>query len=281
MSVLQAYQADLLKEMDECEGMSSDDIMELRRTADLALRATMETTRAIGWSMAAMAAAERHLWLTLSDIKDKDRIFLLDAPLAPLGLFGDAVDFVVGRHQEARRQAVAFGSASRCRSCPHESAGVKTERQEKCAFSGSENHLSGRCVGFAHDAGSFDTCLYRVDPHRSREGERKPVIYSEVISGTAGSDGSCVQHDTYWPVVHDTPTLVAQDQGVLPEGKTASHDQGHASDGLIPHRLGSGHEWSPCPWSVEWSPSHMAYQWPRDAGHAACTEVYFPYLRDE
>ncbi len=73
MSVLQAYQADLLKELDEREQVSSDDIAELRRTADLSLRATKETGRAIGRSMAAMVAAERHLWLTLSDMKDKDR----------------------------------------------------------------------------------------------------------------------------------------------------------------------------------------------------------------
>ncbi len=48
MSVLQAYQADLLKELDEREQVSSDDIAELRRTADLSLRATKETARAIG-----------------------------------------------------------------------------------------------------------------------------------------------------------------------------------------------------------------------------------------
>ncbi len=70
MSVLQAYQTDLLKELDEREQVSSDDIAELRRTADLSLRATKETARAIGRSMAAMVAAERHLWLTLSDMKD-------------------------------------------------------------------------------------------------------------------------------------------------------------------------------------------------------------------
>ncbi len=69
MSVLQAYQADLLKELDEREQVSSDDIAELRRTAGLSLRATKETARAIGRSMAAMVAAERHLWLTLSDMK--------------------------------------------------------------------------------------------------------------------------------------------------------------------------------------------------------------------
>ncbi len=47
------------------------------------------------------------------------------------------------------------GSTSRCRSRSHESAGVKTERQEKCASSGSENHLSGCGVGFDHDAGTI------------------------------------------------------------------------------------------------------------------------------
>ncbi len=108
MAVLQAYQADLLKELDEGEGFSADDICELRRTADLSLRATKETARAIGRSMAALVAAERHLWLTLSDIKDRDRVFLLDAPLSPSGLFGDAVDTVVDRHQEAGRQVAAF-----------------------------------------------------------------------------------------------------------------------------------------------------------------------------
>ncbi|KAI2657596.1 Transposon Ty3-G Gag-Pol polyprotein [Labeo rohita] len=108
MSVLQAYQADLLKELDEGEEIKDADIAEVRRTADLALRATKETARAIGRSMAALVAAERHLWLTLSDMKEKDRVFLLDAPLSPSGLFGDSVNSVVDRYQEARKQAAAF-----------------------------------------------------------------------------------------------------------------------------------------------------------------------------
>ncbi|KAI2647659.1 Protein P [Labeo rohita] len=86
-----------------------------------------------------------------------------------------------------------------------------------------------------------------------------------------GSDGSCVQRDTFWPAVHETPSVVAQDQGVLPEGKPILHDQGHtamptclrlveealvpvsgpavrsslsprnASDGCVSHRLGCSH----------------------------------------
>ncbi len=87
MAVQQAYQADLLKELDEREQISLSDVGELRRTADLALRATKETTHAIGRSMAVLVAAERHLWLTLSDMKEKDRVFLMDALLAPSGLF--------------------------------------------------------------------------------------------------------------------------------------------------------------------------------------------------
>ncbi|KAI2662445.1 putative RNA methyltransferase Bd2056 [Labeo rohita] len=93
MSVLQAYQADLLKELDEGEEIKKDDITELRRTTDLSLCATKETAR----SMAALVAAERHLWLTLSVMKEKDRVFLLDAP---------ACSFwpVRRRHQFCRRQ---------------------------------------------------------------------------------------------------------------------------------------------------------------------------------
>ncbi len=108
MAVLQAYQADLLKELDEGEGINADDISELRKTADLSLCATKETACAIGRYKAALVVAERHLWLTLSDIKDRDRVFLLDALLSPPGLFGEAIGAVVDWHQEAKKQATAF-----------------------------------------------------------------------------------------------------------------------------------------------------------------------------
>ncbi len=167
----------------------------------------------------------------------------------------------------------------------------------------TEDHLSGCGVGFDHDAGTFVSCSDRVDPHCSRESQRRPVTHCQAVSEAAGSDGSCVQRDTFWPAVHETPTVVVQDQGVLPEGKPASHDQGHAamptclghveetlvlvpgpvagsslsprnaSDRHVPHRLGSGHEWPPCLRSVEWSPSHMAHQLPGDAGRVSSTQT--------
>ncbi|KAL0151251.1 hypothetical protein M9458_053442 [Cirrhinus mrigala] len=82
---LAADQADLLKELDEGKEVRADDVSELRRTADLCLRATKETARAI-W-----------LW-----------VYLLDALLVPSGLFSDAVTSVVDRYQQARQQAAAF-----------------------------------------------------------------------------------------------------------------------------------------------------------------------------
>ncbi len=91
-------------------GRSIDEeaFLELRRATDLSLRATKQTARAIGRSMAAMVSTERHLWLNLTGIKDKDRTFLLDAPISPSGLFGDAVNTVATRFREAKRYEEAF-----------------------------------------------------------------------------------------------------------------------------------------------------------------------------
>lgn len=41
-------------------------------------------------------------------MKEKDRAFLLDALILPSGLFGDAVNMVIDRFQEAKKQSAAF-----------------------------------------------------------------------------------------------------------------------------------------------------------------------------
>ncbi len=97
MAILQAYQADVLKEMDEGTGLTPEAVKELRRATDLALRATKHTTRAVGRSMAASVAAERHLWLNLTEIREKEKVFLMDAPISQSGLFGEAVSTVVDK----------------------------------------------------------------------------------------------------------------------------------------------------------------------------------------
>ncbi len=108
MAVLQAYQADLLKDVSTGGSIDEEAFLELRRATDLSLRATKQMARAIGRSMAAMVSTERHLWLNLTGIKDKDRTFLLDAPISPSGLFGDAVNTVATRFREAKRYEEAF-----------------------------------------------------------------------------------------------------------------------------------------------------------------------------
>lgn len=44
--------------------------------------------------MTEMVATERHLWVTLADIGEKEKSFLLDAPVLPSELFGTSVEVV-------------------------------------------------------------------------------------------------------------------------------------------------------------------------------------------
>ncbi|KAL0161370.1 hypothetical protein M9458_045095, partial [Cirrhinus mrigala] len=179
MSVLQAYQADLLKELDEGAEIRDSDISELRRTADLSLRATKETARAIGRSMASLVAAERHLWLTLSDMKEKDRVFLLDAPLSPSGLFGDAVNTVVDRYQEARKQAAAFQRFLPRRRPAHEAAELEQPRPRTSS---------------SHRETQKQSVATRTPPHRRRVRRRSSPICGSCFSlggpQPSGPDGA-------------------------------------------------------------------------------------------
>ncbi len=95
MAVLQAYKADLLKDLDKGQGLSPDEVAEQHRTTDLALRATKQAATAMGRSMAAMVVTERHLWVNLADLRKKEKGFLLDAPISPSELFGTSVETVV------------------------------------------------------------------------------------------------------------------------------------------------------------------------------------------
>ncbi len=108
MAILQAYQADVLKEMDEGTGLTPEAVKELRRATDLALRATKHTARAVGRSMAASVAAERHLWLNLTEIREKEKVFLMDAPISQSGLYGEAVSTVVDKFCSAKTESAAL-----------------------------------------------------------------------------------------------------------------------------------------------------------------------------
>ncbi|KAI2653751.1 Lamina-associated polypeptide 2, isoform alpha [Labeo rohita] len=130
MAVLQAYQADLLKDLDKGQGLSPDEVAELRRTMDLALRATKQAATAMGRSMGAMVVTERHLWVNLADLGKKERGFLLDAPVSHSELFGASVETVVEKFREARMRSAAFKTfiPRRSRSEPEQRGGPGPSR---------------------------------------------------------------------------------------------------------------------------------------------------------
>lgn len=114
MAVLQAYQADLLKDLDQGMGLDREAVQELRRATDLVLRTTKQVACAIGRCMAALVLTERLLWLDLKGIRGNDKLLLLDAPIVPQGLFGDAHYAVMDKHLEAKKQSESFKSPLPC-----------------------------------------------------------------------------------------------------------------------------------------------------------------------
>lgn len=120
MDVLQAYQADVLEDLNEDRGNGPDTVAEVGRATDLSLRAIKETARTIGRAIAALVATERQE--NLSSIKEKHKSFLMDSLLSPPGLFGDAVNTVVERSEEAHKQGAAFQKLLPC--CSQVSGGA-------------------------------------------------------------------------------------------------------------------------------------------------------------
>lgn len=77
------------------------------KTSDLSLCATKETAKAIKRYMAGLVATKRHLWFTLSEIKKKDRLFLLDV----VDRFQEACKHVAAFQRFLSRFSLAYGAA--------------------------------------------------------------------------------------------------------------------------------------------------------------------------
>ncbi len=107
MAVLQMFQAKLLQSL-EGGTASPEALNDLRAATDFALMAMKRTAQAIGRTMGFMVVQQRHLWLTLADLKDADRKVLLNAPITPSGLFGDAVESIIEWFAEAQKRAKAM-----------------------------------------------------------------------------------------------------------------------------------------------------------------------------
>ncbi|XDV16376.1 hypothetical protein PO909_016121 [Leuciscus waleckii] len=98
MAALQAYQADLLKDIDESP--TPEDIADIKDIVEEDCRLVSQSHQRNGPCYRPFHGGNGgvvKLWLNLSGIKEKDRAFLLEAPISPSGLFGDSVNIVVDR----------------------------------------------------------------------------------------------------------------------------------------------------------------------------------------
>lgn len=103
IAILQAYQDDLLKDLDEGNGVGPDIVKELHWVTDFPLRSTKK--------MAALVATERHLWLNLSGIKEKEKSFLLNGSF--LCLVQEAKKQFINFHKFIPRRTQVPGAATK------------------------------------------------------------------------------------------------------------------------------------------------------------------------
>ncbi len=89
-------------------GLDAASLRDLRSVTDLALRTTKATAQAIGWSMSSLVVLEWHLWLTLTEMKEADKVPFLDAPVSSSNLFRPAVEGFAERFTEAQKSSQAM-----------------------------------------------------------------------------------------------------------------------------------------------------------------------------
>ncbi len=120
MALLQVHQAKALKQLHEGDA-DPGVLQELHTATDLALRATKVTARALGQTMSTLVVQQRHLWLTLADMRESDKHRFLDSPISQAGLFGEAVEDFAQQFSAAQKQTEAFRHI-----LPRRSAAVST-----------------------------------------------------------------------------------------------------------------------------------------------------------
>ncbi len=107
MAILQVHQAKALKQVHE--GSTDPGFMqELHTAADFALRATKVPAQSLGKAMSTKVVQERHLWLTMAEMKDVDKARFLDTPISQAGLFGDTVEGFSQQFSAVQQQTEAI-----------------------------------------------------------------------------------------------------------------------------------------------------------------------------
>ncbi len=98
---------------DACQweaGLDSASLRDLRSMTDLPLRTTKATAQAIRPSMFSLIVLEHHLWLTMTEMKEADKVRFLPAPVSSGSLFGPAVEglLITSRRLRSRLSCDTF-----------------------------------------------------------------------------------------------------------------------------------------------------------------------------
>ncbi len=138
-------------------------VKELRRATDLALRATKHKARAVGCSMEGLLTAEHHLWLNLTEIREKEKPVLLDAPISSSGLLGDVVNTIVDKFKAVKTQSAAFKQFMlRCAREPASASSSRehpAHRKEPVGRGNDPIHPPPYTVWGAHGHSASRTCM--------------------------------------------------------------------------------------------------------------------------
>lgn len=89
-AVLHIYQANLLKYLDQGQGLSPEVVAKLQRNHRLGSPSYQTDIIIISCSMVSLVVMEMHLWLNLLGTKEKDKYFPLDQ--SPFQLFGISIE---------------------------------------------------------------------------------------------------------------------------------------------------------------------------------------------
>ncbi len=76
--------------------LNAASLRDLRSATDLSLGSTKATAQAIRCSMSSLIVLECHLWLTMTEMKEADKVPFFDTPVSSDSLFGQAVEGLCG-----------------------------------------------------------------------------------------------------------------------------------------------------------------------------------------
>ncbi|KAF7661631.1 hypothetical protein LDENG_00256150 [Lucifuga dentata] len=110
-SMLQAYQAEKLQDLHQALSKGENPVAildEVRRTAGFILRLSSTAAIALGKGMAETVVAQRHLWLTLTELPEGQRSEFLNQSVEPFGLFGHALGKIQTRCDLRKKQEEAL-----------------------------------------------------------------------------------------------------------------------------------------------------------------------------